>query len=154
MQSNHLLLLWGKSKKIKKYFHLESCWQFVWRKSTSLSLKLPPKPSLPRQAVKKAVLFWDVFPRGQLHGGIIVPLLPSLPHRPDWCVLPLFSTRIIGIIEWHVVLRAKLQPNGLIVWAILPSAVSSPGARPEKMGSFRDFMTSSVGLLWDEAWDN
>lgn len=56
---------------------------------------------------------WEDVPNGtaqwEHHCPPPHPLLPppSLPHRPDWCVPALFSWRIIGIIEWHVVLRAK-----------------------------------------------
>lgn len=77
--------------------------------------------SLPGLAVKRAV------PSGTRERCVwaalsppLIPPPPHLPHGPDWCGPALFSRRIIGIIEWHVVLRAKPEPNGSFVWAILP----------------------------------
>lgn len=73
-----------------------------------------------RSGCEKGHPIGKAFPTGRLRVSSIVATVLLLPHGPDWCVPALFSWRIIGIIEWHVVLRAKPKSNGSIVWAILP----------------------------------
>lgn len=95
-----------------------------------------PCCSLPGQAVKRAVMLRTSSRRDSAMGSPLSRPPPSLPHGLDWCVPALFPGRITGIIERHVVLRAKLEPNGSIVWVLLPVAANSPGPEPNKTRSF------------------